>query len=145
MLRFVLSAVLFACLSLGAARSILADEKQPARDAKLEQFLGRWTTSRERKEDEKVRRYQLVLEFKGGELTFFTEEGRKKENQFTLNVIKDVRGKDAAYLILGHAESRYVVHYDFVGERLILVGRLPNRPFEGFSLSGEYQRAEKPK
>jgi hypothetical protein len=49
-------------------------------------------------------------------------------------------------VILGFgSRSKYIVHYDFQGEKLILVGRLPNRPFEGFSLSGEYHRAEKTK
>jgi hypothetical protein len=145
MLRPVLSAILFACLSLSATRPILAAEKQPRPDTKLERFLGRWTTSREKKEGEKVRRYQLVLEFQSGELSFFTEESGKKGNQFTLKVIEDVDGKDTGYLVLGYGESRYVVHYDVESERMILVGRLPNRPFEGFSLSGEYKRVEKPK
>ena len=48
----------------------LADEKQPGLEAKLEPFRGRWTTSREKKEDEKVNRYELFLEFKDGEPTW---------------------------------------------------------------------------
>ena len=65
----------------------LADEKQPGLEAKLEPFRGRWTTSREKKEDEKVNRYELFLEFKDGEPTFITEEGGKKGDQFTLKLI----------------------------------------------------------
>jgi hypothetical protein len=146
MLRSVLCALVLPCLSLSPISDTLADEKQPGLAAKLEPFRGRWTTSREKKEDEKVSRYELVLEFKDGELTFFTEEGGKKGNQFTLNVIGVEQGDGAPHLILGFGErSKYVIHYDFEGGRMILVGRLPNRPFEGFSLSGEYKRVEKPK
>jgi hypothetical protein len=141
----MLCVVLLSCLSLSPTRTVWAEEKQPGPETKLEPFRGRWTTSREKKEDEKVRRYQLTLEFAGDELTFFTEEDGKKGNQFTLKVIEVEQGEGVSRLVLGFGErSRYVVACDFVGERLILVGRLPNRPFEGFSLSGEYQRVEKP-
>ncbi len=142
----VLCVILLACLSLSPTRAILADEKQSGPETKLAQFHGRWTTSRQRKDDEKIRRYQLVLEFKGGELTFFTEERGKKGNEFTLKVIGVEEGAGGSHLILGFGDtSKYIVHYDFQGEKMVLVGRLPNRPFEGFSLSGEYNRAEKPK
>jgi hypothetical protein len=93
-----------------------------------------------------VRRYQLTLELTGEELTFFTEEDGKKGNPFTLKVIAVEQADGASRLVLGFGErSRYVVACDCVGDRLILVGRLPNRPFEGFSLSGDYQRVEKAK
>ncbi len=146
MLRPALCALLLPCLWLSPISDTPADEKQPGLEAKLEPFRGRWTTSRERKEDEKIRRYQLVLEFKGGELTFFTEEGGKKGNQFTLKVIGVKQADGAPRLVLEFGERQtYVIHYDFEGDRMILVGRLLNRPFEGFSLSGEYKRVEKPK
>jgi hypothetical protein len=146
MLRRIACVVLVSCLSLSPTRTVPAEEKQPGPETKLEQFRGRWTTSRERKEDEKVRRYQLALEFKDGELTFFTEEDGKKGNEFTLKVIAVEQGDGAARLVLGFGErSKYVVYYDLEGDRMILVGRLLNRPFEGFSLSGEYKRVEKPK
>jgi hypothetical protein len=49
-------------------------------------------------------------------------------------------------LILGDGKRRKAeVYYDFVGEKMILIGRIGPRPFEGFILSGEYKRAEKPK
>jgi len=124
---------------------VRADDKPPAQESRLEQFRGRSSTTREMREGEKVRHSQLVLEFRGGELTFYTEEGGKKGNQFTLKVIGVEQGKDVPYLVLGHGESKYVVYYDFQSERMILVGRLLNRPFEGFSLSGEYKRVEEPK
>jgi hypothetical protein len=146
MLRRMACVVLLACLSLGPTRTVPAEENQPGPETKREQFRGRWTTSRESKEDEKVRHYQLVLEFNGGELTFFTEEDGKKGNPFTLKVIVVEQGDGASHLVLGFGErSKYVIYFDFEGDRMILVGRLPNRPFEGFSLSGEYKRVEKPK
>jgi hypothetical protein len=145
MLRCVLCVVLFGGLWLSSTRTILADDRPPAQQSRLEQFRGRWSTAREVREGEKVRHSQLVLEFRGGALTFFTEEGGKKGNQFTLKVIGVEQDKDVPYLVLGHSKSKYVVHYDFQSERMILVGRLPNRPFEGFSLSGEYKRVEEPK
>jgi hypothetical protein len=141
----VLCVILLTCLSLSPIRAIPADEKQSTLDTKMEPFRGRWTASRESKEREKIRRYQLVLEFKGAELTFFTEEDGKKANEFTLKVIAVEEGPKESHLVLGFGSSKYVVHYDFEGEKMILVGRLPNRPFEGFSLSGEYNRAQKPK
>jgi hypothetical protein len=131
----------------GSVKTLTAKEfdKPPAQESELAQFRGRWSTSREMKEGEKVRHSQLVLEFRGGELTFYTEEGGKKGNQFTLKVIRVEQGRDVSNLVLGHSESKYVVYYDFQGERMILVGRLLNRPFEGFSLSGEYKRVEEAK
>jgi hypothetical protein len=144
MLRCVLCGVLLGGLWLSSTRTILADDK-PAQESKLEQFRGRWTTSREKRDGDKVRSSQLILEFRCGELTFYTEEGGKKGNEFTLKVIGVEQGKDVPYLVLGHGQTKYPVYYDFPGERMILVGRLWNRPFEGFSLSGEFQRVEKPK
>ena len=44
-----------------------------------------------------------------------------------------------------NGNSKYVVYYDFVDERMVLIGTLLNRPFEGFSLSGEYKRLEQRK
>jgi hypothetical protein len=100
---------------------------------------------RERREGEKVRHSQLILEFRNDELTLCTKEDGKKGNQFTLNVNGIEEGKNASSLVLSHGESKFVIYYDFQGERLILVGNLLNRPFEGVSLSGEYQRAEEHK
>jgi hypothetical protein len=119
------------------------DKRAPA--AKLEQFRGRWSTSREERDGEKVRTSQLALEFRSDQLTFYTEEGGKKGNEFRLQVIGVEQGKEVPYLVLASGQTKYPVYYDFQGERMILVGRLPNRPFEGFSLSGEYRRVEKPK
>jgi hypothetical protein len=45
----------------------------------------------------------------------------------------------------GNATQKVAFHYDFVGEKLVLIGRIRWRPWEGFRVSGEYQRAEKPK
>jgi hypothetical protein len=143
--RCVLCVLLLAGLWLSATTTIRAEDKPLAREPGLEQLLGRWSTSREMKEGEKARHSQLVLEFRGGELTFYTEEGGTKGNQFTLNVIAVEQDKGVSHLVLGRGGSKYVVYYDFQRGRLILVGRLLNRPFEGFSLSGEYKRVEAPK
>jgi hypothetical protein len=136
--------VLLACLSLTSICAVSADEKKPGA-AKLEQFQGRWITSRQEKGDGKTRAYQLVLEFKEDQLTFFTEEKGEKGNTFTLRVIGGEESPYGSHLILSGGTHKYTVHYDFQGEKLILVGRLPNRPFEGFSLSGEFARAAKRK
>ena len=130
----------------GAAPQDPTPQQPAGQESQLERFHGRWTTSRERTEGEKVRRFQLVLEFKGGELTFFTLHEDGKGNEFTLKVIRVEQGDGGPRLILGFGERcKYVVYYDIEGDRMVLVGRLPNRPFEGFSLSGEYKRAQKPK
>jgi hypothetical protein len=140
----MLRVLLLGCLWLGPFETVRAEEKPPPQGPDLEQFFGRWSTPREVREGEQVRHSQLVLEFRGDELTFFTEEGGKKGNRFTLKVLGVEQGKGVPHLLLGHGASRYVVSYDFQRLRLILVGRLLNRPFEGFSLSGEYKRFEGP-
>ncbi len=125
-----------------SARAAQPQEKTPVLKAKLEQFQGRWITSRARKEDEKIHREHLILEFKGEELTFFTEEDGKKGNQFTLKVMEvEQRGAEQWLVLRSAGAHRYTIHYDLEGGRLILVGRLLNRPFENFSLSGEYRKA----
>jgi hypothetical protein len=86
----------------------------------------------------------VVLEFKGSEVTLWTEEGGKKGNEFTLKVLAVEEGRAESHLVLEHS-TKYTIYYDFQDDKLILVGRLPNRPFEGFSLSGEYRRLEKAK
>lgn len=109
-----------------------------------ERFHGRWTTSRERKEGEKSRRYQLILEIDGGSLKYFTMQEEGKGNGFTLNVIGVEQGDSVTRFILSAGGTKKCTIYcDFEGDRMILVGHLPmNRPFEGFSLSGEYTRVE---
>ncbi len=47
---------------------VRADDKPPAQESRLEQFRGRWSTTREVREGEKVRHSQLVLEFRGDEV-----------------------------------------------------------------------------
>jgi hypothetical protein len=126
-------------------RTVLADDSPAAHEDRLKQFHGQWSRSREKKDGDRVRQSQLILEFRGEDLTFYTEEGGKKGNEFTLKVLGIEQGKDASHLVLGHGKSKYVVYYDFQSERMILIGNLQNRPFEGFSLSGEYGRVEQRK
>jgi hypothetical protein len=148
MLRLALSAVLLMFPRVGTIDEKKAAEK-PAAESRLKQFQGVWVTTREHKEGEKVHQYKLVLEFKGDQLTFFTEREGKKGNQFTLTASKpetDLDGPalvEMGRLILTYGSSKYSLYYDFVKERLVLVGKLPNRPFEGFSLSGDFARIEK--
>jgi hypothetical protein len=122
-----------------------AGDKQPALETKLEPFRGRWSTSRESKVDGKMRRYDVVLEFKGSEMTFWTVEGGEKGNAFTLKVLAVESEDTASRLVLEHGTRKYTIYYELRGDKLMLVGLLPNRPFEGFSLSGEYSRIEKAK
>jgi hypothetical protein len=74
MLRCVQCVVLLGSLWLISPRTMVADDKPPAPEPKLEKFHGRWSTSREVREGEKVRHSQLVLDFRGRELTYYTEE-----------------------------------------------------------------------
>jgi hypothetical protein len=145
MLRYAVCVVLLGSAWANWIPTIRADDQQPAQGLPLERSHGRWSTSRERREGERVRRSQLTLEFRNDELTLCAKEDGKKGNQFILKVNGIEEGKNASSLLLSHGGSKYVIYYDFQGERLILVGNLLNRPFEGFSLSGECQRAEEHK
>ncbi len=125
-----------------------ADDKKVWQEAELKKFQGRWTAFREEKTDqEKVRQQWVDLEFAdSGMKIFILDEKRKQTWEGSLNVIGVEQVGPISRLILGSGEQKKAeVCCDFVGDKMILVGRIMPRPFEGFSLSGEYKRAEKPK
>ena len=148
----LLAAVMFLGCMLSSATCPAAGQDKKPDDEKawqvpeLKKFQGRWTAFREEKEQETIRRRWVDLEFAGGEMkVFILDENRKLVWEGPpLKVAGVERGESlgrAARLKL----EREGVYYDFVGEKLILVGGIGHRPFEGFMLSGEYKRVEKPR
>jgi hypothetical protein len=129
----------------GPISGLRADDKKAWEEAELKKLAGRWTTVREEKADGKARRRRLDLEFAGGELKVFVfdENDAKIWEGPPLKVIgAELVGRGlTGRLNLDKGE----VYYDFVGEKLIVVGGIGPRPWEGFQLSGEYRRGEKPK
>ena len=143
-LGWILSAA--ACLAAGLEKKPDAINKA-WQETELKKFQGRWTAFREEKTDQgKARRQWVDLEFADGKMkVVILDENRKQVwDGPPLKVMGVERGEGlglAARLKL----ERAAVYYDFVGEKLILVGGIGHRPFEGFMLSGEYKRMEKPK
>jgi hypothetical protein len=138
---------LLVVLTLFPNRVLHADEKKSWQEAELKRLEGRWTTVREEKTDQdKIRRRRVELEVAGGNLNVFVfnEERPEPWNGPPLKVIGVERG-DALGSPSGLKLERAEVYYDFVGEKLIVVGGIANRTWEGFKLSGEYKRVEKPK
>ena len=146
-LAVFLGCVLSAATYPSAGLETKPDDEETWQETDLKKFQGRWTAFREEKTDqEKIRRRWVDLEFADGEMkVFILDENRKQVwDGPPLKVIGVERVKalgSAARLKLERAE----VYYDFVGEKLILVGGIGHRPFEGVKLSGEYKRVEKPK
>ena len=106
-------------------------------EAELKKLTGRWTTVRKEKEKDKVRTTQVDLEFADGKLSV-TMNGSTYSAPPMVLVKQD---KGPGRLDLGINP----IYYSFVGEKLIVVGHILNRPFEGFDLSGEYKRSEQTK
>ncbi len=134
-------------LGVFAVGPVGAGEKNTWQDAELKKLQGRWTTVREEKTDrDKVRRTRLELEFTDGRLTVYTfdEKGAQSRVGPPL-IVTEIQRADAAGAAARLKLERAEVYYDFVGEKLIVVGGIAHRPFEGLKLSGEYKRAEKPK
>jgi hypothetical protein len=153
MLRCALRVGFLAILTVCAFRALHADDKKADdkkawQEAELKKLAGRWTTVREEKTDpdQKTRRRRIDLEFVDGELRvlLFDEKGAQ-EGDGSLKVIGveqvGERVGPPFRLNLDKAE----VYYDLVGEKLVVVGRVQPRPWEGFPLSGEYKRGAKPK
>jgi hypothetical protein len=142
-----------AFLTVCPSRALCADDKKPWEEAEFKKLSGRWTTFREEKTgQDKIRRSRVDLEFAGGKLKVFILDqtgARTRKSQDEIKVLgaEEIKGLglgSIARLILGNERQKAEVYYDFVGDRLILVGRIGFRPWEGFHLSGEYKRAEKP-
>jgi hypothetical protein len=153
MLRCFLWVGLLAVLTACPFRALDAEGEKSWQEAEVKKLGGRWTTVREEKiAKEKVRRRRVDLEFADGKLTVFLfneKDAQIFDDHLKVIGVEEVKGLglgSIARLKLGGNESQKAeVYYDFVGEKLILIGRIGWRPWEGFPLSGEYKRAEKPK
>ena len=154
MLRSFLCVGLMAA-SMGAPIRVLhADDPTPWQQEQFKKLSGHWTTIRMAKSaTDELRKIQVDLEFVAGELKVDLHDPKdgKRLFQDKLKVV-DVAavnglggGSHARLIVGGNASQKAEVSYDFVGEKLVLVGRVGWRPWEGFSLSGEYQRPEKAK
>jgi hypothetical protein len=148
MRRGLLWVGVFAALTVGPIRTLHADDKEVWQEAQLKKLGGRWTTVREEKTDEdKPRRRRVDLEFTDGKLKVFVRD--EKDAPISagppLKVIGVERAGGRGLASRLDLERDEQVYFDLVGEKLILVGGIGHRPFEGFTLSGEYKRAEQPK
>jgi hypothetical protein len=144
----ILACVLSVASSPMANHFAQADVKNIWQDNEIKKLKGRWTAFREEKNyQEKVRRVWVELEFTDRRLKIVTlDENRHQTWNESLAVIDIERVGPVSRLILGHEmQKKAEVYYDFVSKKLILVGRIVPRPFEGFQLTGEYTRAEQPK
>ena len=138
-----LGCVLAFVTSSATGENIRADNEQSWQQSELQKLQGRWTTLREEKSDQgKSRRQWVELEFAGGGLKILIlDENRRQTWSNSLRVIGVERVGPVSRLILGSGEQKKAeVYLDFIGDKMTLVGRIIPRPFEGFSLSGEYQR-----
>ena len=141
-----LGCLLSVVTSSATGQIIRANNKQSWQQSELQKLQGRWTTLREDKCDQgKSRRQWVELEFADGGLKIHVlDENRNQTWSNSLDVIGVDRIGPVSRLILGFGEQRKAeIYYDFAGGKMILVGRIIPRPFEGFSLSGEYQRPAK--
>lgn len=144
MLRRTVMICMFLTCILTYANSSAAE---PDKSAELKKLHGRWIASRDVEyEKGKFRRQWVELEFAGNELTIaILNENKKRSWDFTLDVIGVESVNDISRIAIGLNKRAYAeIYYDFVGGKLILTGRIRPRPFEGFSLSGEYANVEKP-
>jgi hypothetical protein len=142
----LLWAGILAILTAGPIRTFSADEKEDWQKAQRKKLAGRWTTVREEKTDQdKPRRRSVDLEFSDSELKVFidAEKGAKAWTGPPLKVIGVERAGKRGLASRLDLERDEQVFFDFVGEKLIMVGSIGHRPFEGFPLSGEYRRAER--
>ena len=143
-----LGCVLLAAVGQEPINRANADAKNTWQDSEIKKLQGRWTVIREEKNyQNKVRRGWMDLEFADRRLKIVTlDENRKQTWDSSLEVIDVERVGPVSRLILGHGtQKKAEVYFDFVGDKLILVGRIVPRPFEGFQFSGEYARVEQPR
>jgi len=145
MRRFLLWLGVFSILTAGPIRTFPADEKDDWQQAQRKRLVGRWTTIREEKTDQgKTRRNKVDLEFTDSELkvSIDYEKGGKISAGPPLKVIGVERAGKRGLASRLDLERDEQIYFDFVGGKLILVGGIGHRPFEGFPLSGEYRRAD---
>jgi hypothetical protein len=148
MFRVIFAAVLGAASVASAPVSAPAQDGTPApkRDeAALKTLAGRWEVLREETGDGgTVRRQWVQLDFAGSAMGLkLLDEARRPVWDQALDVV-GVEAVDGVHRLTLGRGGRVVatVYYEVVGGRLVLVGSIPPRPFEGFSLSGAYRRVE---
>jgi hypothetical protein len=150
MLRQVVSAALVVSLALGSVRGVRAEEKKNWIDTEMKRFQGRWVTTRESPQEiGTVRPRRLVLEFTDRSLavTNFEANGVKTAD-WRFSVLRIEQGEGAMCLVLGRdgTNATSVVHYDFIGNQMFLLGGCPGgRPICGYSVSGTFRHEEAPK
>jgi hypothetical protein len=149
MLRCLVSFGLLAGLAGGPSGWLFAQEDKSWQDDQLKKLSGRWTALQEQKVWQRV-----DLEFTDGrvKVSVVDDGGGKRlfDGDLRLLGVEKVRQPglgNVARLAVGATTGtgKTDVYYDLLGERLILVGVIGWRPFEGLHLSGEYKRAETPK
>src|SRR5262249_7017063 len=148
-MRCFLGVGLLAAVTFGTTHALHADDKKRWQDAELEKFQGRWSAIREETiikghvQRDVIERRWVDLEFEDGNLKVtILDEKRKETWHGSIEVIGIERSDSGTRLLLGRdGRTLAAIHYDFVGEKMILVGGIAKRPFEGFRLSGEYGRA----
>jgi hypothetical protein len=152
MRRCALWAGLLAVLAVCPSRDLPADDKtadgkKAWQAAELEKLAGRWTAVREEQIDPgKTRRRRVDLEFAGGELRVsLSDEDGKPVWDGSLAVTGVEPSREREWLPLVLRFDKALAYYDLDGERLVVVGRVWPRPWEGLVLSGEYKRAAKPR
>ena len=134
-------------LMIGPVCAVQTNDKKTWQEGELKKLEGRWTTVREEKSDQgEIRRRRVDVEYVGGNLKVFIFDKKAAppwEESLKVSGVEQSGSRGLASRL--NLERQEEIYYDFVGENLILVGGIGHRPFEGFKLSGEYKRAEKPK
>jgi hypothetical protein len=129
---------------VGSIAGLHADEKKAWQDEHFKRLAGRWTTVREEKTDQgKIKQTRVALEFVGVgvNVSIFKDEKTEKPWYGYLKITSiDREGTRLSSSTL--KLDKGTLFCDFVGEKLILVGGISQRPYEGFMFSGEYQRAK---
>ena len=133
-----LGGVLSAATCPPAGQVLPPNDQTTRQDAVLKQLAGRWTTLREEKDDQgKISRRRVDLEFVDGKLkVFFFDEKGVEDRAGSLKVISVESVEGASRLNLDNGK----VYYDFVGEKLIVIGW--PAPWSLPPISGEYKRGK---
>ena len=142
----LLSCLLSAAACPAGGQEQKPDDKLAWQEAELKKLQGRWTAFREVKADqEKSRRPRIELEVAGSEIMIrLLDEKASSTWNKSLQVLGVEQVGPVSRLVLGSGEQKKAdIYYDFVDDKLILVGRILPRPFEGLSLSGDYMRPDK--
>jgi hypothetical protein len=135
-------------IGLAVAQSIPlhAEDNKAWQESQFKKLRGRWTTIREEED-----RRRLDLQFTDGkiEVLVYGKDPAKRPNSYDLRLFGVEMAKKSnlsnfAQLNVGSTSGsgKTEVYYDFVGEKLIIVGTVDWRPFEGFHLSGDFKRVE---